>query len=107
MPTYHERALAAEDPIVIKRVRQSLVKFVIYKFGTSATDAEKRLGLQILAAPDAFARRVAVAVTQSDFWGSGNAANDPSPNTDTGDLRLQGIIEGTLWPIYVTEAPAP
>jgi hypothetical protein len=105
MPTYRERSADAEDPVLIARVRNGLVKFVIYKFGTSATDAEKRLGLQILANPEAFARTFAIGVTANDFWRSGNAANDPEPDNATGDTKLQSIIEATLWPIYITEAP--
>jgi hypothetical protein len=105
MPTYHERSTDADNPVLIERVRNGLVKFVIYKFGTSATAAEKRLGLQVLANPDAFARIFTVGVTSNDFWGNGNPAEDPKPDTTAGDSHLQSIIETTLWPIYITEAP--
>lgn len=105
MPTYRERSEDAENDILIDRVRNGLVKFVIYKFGTSATDPEKRLGLQILASPNAFARTFAVGVASNDFWRSGNPADDPQPDTAQGDTNLQSILEATLWPIYATEAP--
>ena len=105
MSTYRERSADAEDPVLIDRVRNGLVKYVVYLFGTSATDADKRLGLQVLANPDAFARIFAIGVAANDFWRSGNAANDPQPDTTQGDTNLQSIIEVTLWPIYRTQAP--
>lgn len=105
MATFHERALDASDPTLIARTQQALVKWVIYRFGSgNATNADKRLGKQVLANPEAFARIFAIGVAQSDFW-KGGEPSDPSPNTTAGDSALGSTIEGTLWPIYVTETP--
>jgi hypothetical protein len=105
MATLFERAQDATDPTLISRTQQALVKWVIYRFGSgNATDADKRLGKQVLANPSAFARIFAVGVAQSDFW-KGGTNSDPAPNTTQGDAALSSTIEGTLWPIYVTETP--
>lgn len=103
MATLFERATDAEDPTLIARTRQALVKWVIYRFGSgNATDADKRLGKQVLANPEAFARIFAIGVAQNDFWKAGGNS-DPSPNTTAGDTALGAVVEATLWPIYVTE----
>lgn len=105
MATYFERSTDATDPTLIARTQQALVKWVVYRFGSGdATDADKRLGKQVLANPEAFARVFAVGVASSNFW-KDETPSDPSPNTTAGDAALSSTIEGTLWPIYVTETP--
>lgn len=104
MPTYYERAQAAEDPILIDRTRQALVKWVVYQFGGTPAAPDIRLGKQVLASPNAFARLFAIGVAQSDFYGDGTSS-DPSTNDTQGDTALSGIVEATLWPIFTTETP--
>lgn len=103
MATLHERALDASDATLIARTQQALIKWVLYRLaGQNVTDAEKRLGKQVLANPQAFARMAAPAITQSDFWKVGGES-DPSPDTAPGDAALSYMVEAQLWPIYILE----
>lgn len=101
--TYRERAQAAEDPVLQARTRQALVKWVLYRLTSDkSTPADLRLGKQVLAAPEAFARLFAIGVSQNDFFGGGTES-DPSPSTDAGDRALSAVVEATLWPVFVAE----
>lgn len=100
--SYREAAETAADPILIARTRQALVKWVMYRFGTTPTDADIRLGKAVLASPDVFAKRFAVVVAQNDFAGD-DSNNDPLPDTTAGDAALSAIVEATAWPAFVRE----
>lgn len=97
-----EAANTAGTATLILRTRQAAVKWVMYRFGTSPTDADIRLGKEVLANPDLYARRFAVVVAQNDFAGT-ETSNDPLPDTPDGDAALSSIVEGTVWPAFVKE----
>lgn len=100
--TYHERATIAEDNTFRNRCRQALEKYCVYISGSSPADNVLRHLKAVIAAPDVFAQLYAIGVAQSDFTGGGTSS-DPLPDTTAGDTAMSGIIEGTLWPMFVLE----
>lgn len=99
-----QRAQAGADPVLIQRVRQAALKWVMYRFGTTPSAADIRLGKEVLANPDLYAQRFAMVVAQNDFAGDGSN-NDPLMNTTAGDAALSSVVEGTVWVAFVKEIP--
>jgi hypothetical protein len=103
MPTYHERADLAANPVFLVRVRQAAVKFALYvSADNAASDANVRLAKQVLASPGSFALVFSIAAAQNDFMGDGTSG-DGSLDTTAGDTALQSVIEGQVWTAFARE----
>ena len=105
MPTHHERALLAEDTVFKGRVRQSLEQYCVYLAtppNPTPPDNELRHLKEVIAHPNIYAQLYAYGVAQSPFTGGGTSS-DPLPDTTAGDTAMDGIIQGTLWPMFVQE----
>lgn len=101
MPTYRERSVIAEDPQLIGRVANAAVKYAVYIQAAVPPPpaAEVALGLEVIANPTTYAKRMAYGVAANDFAGDGTV-NDPLIDSAQGDIALSSVVETTLWPAF-------